>query len=666
MRAANATPKTLEDPAQTQTPSFYTAQNGRSTPHVGYNDGEDGSIHDSFLERTTFVDQIGTPAKPIPTNGNREDQALNGQSNMQYGSFVPTPPAQSPAPVETGGDGMFELPAPAISPATPPAMPPETEAWTPKRPGDAMRKRLGRLAVNRSASASAIPRLESRTSEHDTRLLPKRGTGGGNVAQSPSNLRRLFSHGGGINARFNNRNDVGLRPFDLVREREAEFYSFMDSELEKVESFYKLKEDQAGHRLDVLKEQLHEMRNRRIQEIAESSRAENVSGEDRRGSENDRSIHNDWVRPIKAKIFPPGPNSKAFHLMPRTPLIGSSSTGDAGRDYIRRPEDHDVSYRTAKRKLKLAMHEFYRGLELLKSYALLNRTAFRKLNKKFDKAVDARPPYRYMNEKVNKAWFVSSDVLEGHIRVVEDLYARYFERGNHKLAAGKLRSLVKKQGENSGSAFESGFLIGTGLVFSVQGTIYGAQLLFDDDLELRQQTSYLMQVYGGYFLMLLLFSLFCVNCMIWTKSKINYPFIFEFDQRHHLDWRTLAEFPSFFLLLFGICVWTNFSRYGPEAMYLWYPVILIGITVVIILLPFPVIAHRARKWLAYSHVRPHLDLEAALANRDTVAPPVGGHISRRVPRFLPRRHLLLTHIRHSRESALPVLCETSHLTLTEC
>lgn len=595
MRVANATPKSLGDAAQTQTPSFYTAQNGRSTPHVGFSDDERGSIHDSFVERTTPTGQLGnnhgTPPKPIPAASNGEDQALNGQSNMHYGSFVPTPPVQSPAPIESGADGMFELPAPAI--------PPTTETREPKQPDDAMRKTLGRLAISRSASASAVP--HSRGS--DARLLPRRPTAGGNVTHSPSNLRRLFSHGGGFTARHNSKNEFGLQPFNLVREREAEFYSFMDSELEKVESFYKMKEDQAGHRLDVLKEQLHEMRNRRIQEIAESTRPEDdPNDETRRGSENDRSIHNGWVRPIKAKIFPPGPNSKAFQIMPRTPLIGSSSTGDAGRDYIRRPEDQDVSYRTAKRKLKLALHEFYRGLELLKSYALLNRTAFRKLNKKFDKAVDARPPYRYMNEKVNKAWFVSSDVLEGHIRVVEDLYARYFERGNKKVAAGKLRSLVKKAGENSGSAFQSGFLIGTGLVFTVQGTIYGGRLLFDDDLELRQHTSYLMQVYGGYFLMLLLFSLFCVNCMIWTKSKINYPFIFEFDQRHHLDWRTLAEFPSFFLLLFGIFIWTNFSRYGPESLYLWYPVMLIGITVVIIFLPFPVLAHRARKWFAYSHV----------------------------------------------------------------
>ena len=49
------------------------------------------------------------------------------------------------------------------------------------------------------------------------------------------------------------------------------------------------------------------------------------------------------------------------------------------------------------------------------------------------------------------------------------------------------------------------------------------------------------QIYGGYFLGLFLFLLFCLDCKVWTRAKINYPFIFEFDSRHNLDWRQLAE-----------------------------------------------------------------------------------------------------------------------------
>lgn len=494
--------------------------------------------------------------------------------------------------------------------------------------------------MNRSASMAAVPTL-SDGRQGASRTFPRKSPGERPLAGSPSQLRRLFSHSGGIGARDRSRVDIGMHSFDLVREREAEFYEFMDSELDKVDSFYKLKEEQAGQRLAILRDQLHEMRNRRIHEVADEQRRDGSRSRES-DDENSPDKSNGWVQPIKAKIFPPGPNSKAFSSMPRTPLLRGGQ-GDASRDYIRRPEDDDVSYRTAKRKLKLALQEFYRGLELLKSYALLNRTGFRKINKKFDKAVNARPTYRFMNERVNKALFVNSDAVEGHIKTVEDLYARYFERGNHKLAAGKLRSLSKKPRDESGSSFLNGFLIGTGIVFTVQGLIYGAQLLFDEDPKLRTQTSYLMQIYGGYFLMLLLFSLFCINCFVWTRNKVNYPFIFEFDQRHHVDWRRLSEFPSFFLLLFGIFMWMNFSRYGSDDLYLYYPVVLIGITTIVILLPFPVLAFNSRKWFAYSHAS-LLYVLTTQANTCAGTPSSCWYISRRVSGLFLGRHILLSNI----------------------
>jgi hypothetical protein len=41
--------------------------------------------------------------------------------------------------------------------------------------------------------------------------------------------------------------------------------------------------------------------------------------------------------------------------------------------------------------------------------------------------------------------------------------------------------------------------------------------------------------------MLILMIFFVIDCKLWTKAKVNYVFVFEFDTRHHLDWRQLAE-----------------------------------------------------------------------------------------------------------------------------
>ncbi|KAL6914030.1 hypothetical protein FSST1_011790 [Fusarium sambucinum] len=581
----NGTPRGIR-PIRTNT--FTSPQTPRQ-PFTRENAAQGGST-------TIASPSAVAPPRSIPTprTAGREDESLKESSdNRHYGSFVETPPEPSPMDAHEPKHRDFQLPAPALkihdhddvhdndlpgSPAT-------------TGPSDHMRRTTRRMDPRRTSSASVVATIVS----SDVNKPPQ--TPGENAKDSPSHLRRLFTH---QSTKSDRRNDA--ENFDLVREREREFFDFLDTELEKVEAFYKMKEEQAGQRLDILRIQLHEMRNRRIQEMADE-RVHEANPPKKGAHENGNGKLNGLMDPIKAKIFPVGPNSKALQKMSLTPNVNGVVQADAERDYIRRPHQHEVPYRTAKRKLKLALQEFYRGLELLKSYALLNRTAFRKLNKKYDKAVNARPPYRYLNEKVNQAWFVNSDVLEGHIRTVEDLYARYFERGNHKLAAGKLRSLNKKPEDQSIGMFQNGLLIGTGAVFAIQGLIYGAQLLYDEDDQLRLRTSYLMQIYGGYFLMLYLFSLFCIDCMLWNQNKVNYPFIFEFDQRHHLDWRELAQFPSFFFLVLGLFMWVNFSRYGDPDMYIYYPVILIFFTIVVLFFPAPTMLHRSRRWFAYSHWR---------------------------------------------------------------
>lgn len=602
---ANGTPSLTFNRRLGTPASDVTASRPRDPQRGVHPVPEDG---DPLRTRSAAMGRSPPRSIPIRNRGERQSLTEGADSDMQYGSIVPTPPERDQAPI-TKKASPLELPGPAMR------VPSNTTDGPGARPANNRADSAGslsRMALQRSASMAGTHHdtPAGRPQEPGRLALPPSGAtlpslSPSDVQTPRARLRRMFTLTGPTLERQRSRGEYDMRALDEVREKELEFYEFLDGELDKVETFYRQKEDHAGKRLALLREQLHEMRDRRTSEIAEARRRKR-NGElnghaSKEGDKGHRPYPIPLLDPLRAKLFRPGPNSKALSKM-ATPGDGAGQGSDERRDYVRRPPEDEVSYRVAKRKLKLALQEFYRGLELLKSYALLNRTAFRKLNKKYDKAVNARPPYRYMTEKVNKSLFVNSDVLDSHLQAVEDLYARYFERGNHKIAAGKLRSLSKKKRDESGSAFQNGLFIGTGAVFAIQGIVYGAQLLFDKDELVRQQTSYLLQIYGGYFLMLYLFSLFCLDCKIWTANRVNYPFIFEFDGRSQLDWRQLAEFPSFFLFLFGLFIWLNFTRYGSPAMYLYYPVILILVTFVILFLPAPILFHKSRRWFLYSHV----------------------------------------------------------------
>jgi hypothetical protein len=340
--------------------------------------------------------------------------------------------------------------------------------------------------------------------------------------QSRPSARRLFS----LSSKMppDSPGDVPLEAYRDLDFRQAEFFNFLDGELDKIEKFYKQKEDQATERLAVLRDQLHIMRDRRIDEVIKrqtdkinsksrkkhdgnhvlSNGQNSSSGDDDEqvNHTNGGTLKDAFLNPIDAALDAInagkyGRSTKNITQLATPAALQPIDHLDSRRDFTRRPELPDVPYQTAKRKLKVALQEYYRGLELLKSYALLNRTAFRKINKKYDKTVNARPSSRYMNEKVNQAWFVNSDVIEGHIRATEDLYARYFEKGNHKVAIGKLRIKVARAGDYTDNTFRNGLLLSAGVILGTQGLIKAfsiADLHHPDESSLAMNTSYLLQV----------------------------------------------------------------------------------------------------------------------------------------------------------------------------
>ena len=50
-------------------------------------------------------------------------------------------------------------------------------------------------------------------------------------------------------------------------------------------------------------------------------------------------------------------------------------------------------------------------------------------------------------------------------------------------------------------------------------------------------------------------------------------------------------------------------------MFLYWPVILIGITLVIILLPAPILYHQSREWWAYSNVSDSISIDLLLTSQ---------------------------------------------------
>jgi hypothetical protein len=459
-------------------------------------------------------------------------QGSNGISRLgtSYGSIVSSPPGRNGGPADKPrAPSSLNLPGAALDP--------ERASLHAVHTNEALQKpktTTPPLTGSNSYNAFEVGKTVSPHSKHGSLparyksiFSPKRMNSmpgpGSSVQPHPRPLLdRVFSTG--AQKSLHNPGDVPLEAYRELDYRQAEFFTFLDLELDKIEKFYKEKEEEATQRLTILRDQLHIMRDRRLDELIKRQTTKlkhkaakkrhamgtNAGGPTHNPDDESNQEHklvgdtvsNSWLNPIDAALEAVsagkyGNSTRAMTQLSTPSALKPMDLIDGRRDFARRPELPDVPYQSAKRKLKVALQEYYRGLELLKAYALLNRTAFRKINKKYDKTVHARPSMRYMTDKVNQASFVNSNVIEGHIRSVEDLYARYFERGNHKVAVGKLRIKMARAGDYTDNTFRNGILLSAGFILGVEGLVRGSSIAgtyHPDNPSLSVNTSFLLQV----------------------------------------------------------------------------------------------------------------------------------------------------------------------------
>jgi phosphate transporter len=235
----------------------------------------------------------------------------------------------------------------------------------------------------------------------------------------------------------------------------------LDRELEKICSFYQLKELEIYGELDsVLKaeeEQQHE-----LEEVANSSHT-SARPPSPRIQRSQSAFTRGFNAPRRERANTISTMSEEdSEEEPETAPLRSSRTVDMGRP-TRHQDDLHSDYRSSRRRssffedyndmafsvlqdtgitLKKSLISIYVSLCELRSFIQLNRTGFSKVLKKYDKILDRKLKDPYIEEHVITAYpFLKStmDRLNEHIAKVEEGYSRLVTQGEVNEARRELR-----------------------------------------------------------------------------------------------------------------------------------------------------------------------------------------------------------------------------------
>lgn len=280
------------------------------------------------------------------------------------------------------------------------------------------------------------------------------------------------------------------------------------------------------------------------------------------------------------------------------------------RDYVVKKQHFGVPYLFAKKQLKHALLEHYRALSLLQSYKTLNRTGFRKITKKFDKAMGTEIMEPFLKKLDSTSYFVTSDLLERLTNQVEELFIAFFDPNSQdrKHALEKLKTIAYTINATEmrppsfyKDFFAGGLFLGFSLPLFVLGVYTGLHKNFNG--EMPEATS-LLQIWAGFFLVNLALVMFTINLIIFDKYKINYKFIFEFNVATALNYKQFIVLPAFGMMLLSLIGWFSFNDFWPDEFpgrdWVW---IYFGILIVLFLWPGKAFYGTSRRWLQIALLR---------------------------------------------------------------
>ncbi|KAF8378710.1 hypothetical protein HHK36_030058 [Tetracentron sinense] len=160
-------------------------------------------------------------------------------------------------------------------------------------------------------------------------------------------------------------------------------------------------------------------------------------------------------------------------------------------------KEEELSYgkeelRTVEPQLKLVFVEFYQKLLLLKHYSFMNLLAFSKIMKKYEK-ITSRSASRSYLKIVDNSYLGSSDEVTTLLMRVETTFIKHFSNSNHRKGMKSLRPKAKR--ENHSVTFFSGFFSGCSVALLVA---LGMLIQARDLMNKEESTQYMENIFPLY------------------------------------------------------------------------------------------------------------------------------------------------------------------------
>ncbi|XP_043069161.1 solute carrier family 53 member 1 [Drosophila bipectinata] len=249
--------------------------------------------------------------------------------------------------------------------------------------------------------------------------------------------------------------------------------------------------------------------------------------------------------------------------------------------------------RAKRRKLPLAMSEFYLSLVMLQNYQALNHTAFRKICKKYDKNIKTSAANRWYENFVLQAPFVKTSVLVEMITTVEELYTEFLTNGDRAKAMARLRVPPLGQPTPPADVFFAAFFLGLFLVSALICILSFFVLNRTEEFRFMFFSLFRGPVAGMLFGFILV-----IDVHIWQKAGVNHVLIFEVERRKTLGSVKGLQIVSClgYLCTLGILLYLFHDEFYIKDPYL-IPLANTAIGFALLLNPIPVLFSSARFWL---------------------------------------------------------------------